>query len=92
MQVSPCRNSMDVHTLLTMIGKQLYEDVRNLTDEELYALNSETYSLYSMVFGECKIRVAKSIMRQNQIQEATEENIKQLIKTRFEMSGIGGGI
>ena len=37
MQVSPCRNSMDVHTLLTMIGKQLYEDVRNLTDEELYA-------------------------------------------------------
>ena len=83
---------MDVHTLLTMIGKQLYEDVRNLTDEELYALNAETYSLYSMVFGECKIRVAKSIMRQNQIQEATEENIKQLIKTRIEMSGIGDGI
>ena len=80
---------MDVHTLLIAIGNQLCEVLAYLTDEELYALNSETYSLYSMVFGECKIRVAKSIMRQNQIQEATEENIKQLIKTRFEMSGIG---
>ena len=80
---------MDVHTLLIAIGNQLREVLAHLTDEELYALNAETYSLYSMVFGECKIRVAKSIIRQNQIQEATEENIKQLMKTRFEMSGIG---
>jgi hypothetical protein len=80
---------MDVHTLLIAIGNQLHEVLANSTDEELYALNAETYSLYSMVFGELKMRVAKNIIRQNQIQQATEDNIKQLIRTRFEMSGIG---
>lgn len=79
----------NMHSFFTIIGRDLDEVLGNCSDEELYAFNAESYALYSAIFGECKIRVAKNALEYKLKTDFLREYYKQTEKRLQFVSGLG---
>lgn len=53
-----------MHVFLSYVGRDLPDVLNVCSDEELYVLNAESYSIYSAIFAEVKMRVASHVLQQ----------------------------
>ena len=79
----------DMHIFFTAIGRDLHEVLKNCSDEDLYTFNAESYALYSTIFGECKIRVARDALDYELRNESLRDYYKQTEKRLQFVTGLG---
>lgn len=79
----------DMHIFFAAIGRSIEDVLSSCSDEELYVFNVESYVLYSAIFGECKIRIARSALVSKLGDDFRKKRIEQIERRMTFVTGFG---